>query len=194
MKKKIVLALLAFFISIQHGICSSIDILPTMESKSDVEDRVWVGTFQIIWNDLMDKLVFGDVKFINGTPDIVNELNKRNFTTKHISEKSYFKYFGKLNIRSKTAIENGIKKKFNETSDILDQFDWNPVDNGYILYAMLKKDFQFVKEFDKLGKSGFHDKSAEYFGISRHSSDELRNGIRQETNKQQIVVIKTSQI
>lgn len=178
MKKNIILAILAFFITAPFGICSDIDVLPTMESKSEVEDRVWVGTFQLIWNDLMDKLVFGEVKFIGGTPDVVNELNKREFTTKNLSEKSYYKYFGKQTPKAKTTIEKAIKKKFNETSDILDEFNWRPHSSSFILYAMLKKDFQFLNEFDKLGKSKFRDKSAEYFGVTRHSDNKLREGVK----------------
>ncbi len=176
--KKLISTIITFLALIPFGHCSNIDILPAMTSTSDMEDRVWVGTFQLIWNDLMDKLVFGEVRFIDGTPNVVYELNKRNFSTKNISEKSYYKYFGKLNLKSKNIIEKGIKKKFNETSDILDKFDWNPSTKGFILYAMLKKDFQFTNEFDKLGKSKFRDTNTEFFGIGRRSNDKLREGVR----------------
>lgn len=160
------------------GFCTNIDILPTMESTSNAEDQVWVGTFQLIWNDLMDKLVFGEVKFVDGTPAAANELNKRNFSTKNISEKSYYKYFGRLNLKSKNTIEKGIQKKFNETSDILNQFDWNPETKGYILYAMLKKDFQFINKFDKLGRSKFRDTYTDFFGIGKRSNDKLGEGVK----------------
>ena len=156
---------------------ANIDILPTMQSKSNVQDRVWVGTFQIVWNDLMDKLVGGEVKFFAGNPDSANELNKKEFTTSDISDKCYYKYFGKITYGTKKTIEKAIKKKFNEKSDILDKLDLTPGKGRFIIYAMLKKDFEFLNAFDKLGKSNFRDKKAEFFGIGKRSDDKLRKGV-----------------
>ncbi len=155
-----------------------IEILPTMQSKTTVQDRVWVGTFQIVWNDFMDKIVHNPVKFPDGTPVMVNELNKQEFTVEDISEKCYYKYFGKVTKKTKKIIAKAIKKKFNETSDILDKIDWNPSDEKFIIYAMLKKDFEFAKPFDKLGKSAFRGQEAEFFGINKKSSKELAQGVR----------------
>ena len=70
------------------------------------------------------------------------------------------------------AVDLG-KKKFNETSDILDQLDLTPGKDRFLVYAMLKKDFQFAAPFDKLGKSKFRDTEAEYFGIKSSSPKEL---------------------
>ena len=176
--KKILYSVFVLIFAIQTAFASNIDVLPTMQSTSGLQDRVWVGTFQLVWNDLMDKVVFGVVKFAEGTPQIANELNTKEITTDDISEKSYYKYFGKITKNTKTIIEKAIKKKFDETSDILGKLNLNPNKESYIIYAMLKKDFKFVSAFDKLGRSNFRDKEAEFFGISRHSDSTLKNGVR----------------
>ena len=47
-----------------------------------------------------------------------------------------------------------------------------------LIYAMLKKDFEFVKAFDKLGESKFgEDLVAGYFGIEKYSDDALGRGV-----------------
>lgn len=157
---------------------SEIDVLPTMSGKSNVQDRVWIGTFQLVWNDLADKFVFGPVRFFEGNPQSANELNKQEFTTDDISSKSYYKYSGRITKDTKKTIEKGIKKKFNETSDILGQIDWTPSAKSFIIYAMLKKDFEFIYPFDKLGKLPFKNNNAEFFGINRSSDKELRNSVK----------------
>jgi hypothetical protein len=177
MKKFIFTLILSAFFA-QAAFCSNIDVLPTMHSHSNARDRVWVGTFQLVWNDLMDRIAFGNIKFAEGTPEIVNELNKREITTDDINDKNYYKYTGKIVKNTKKTIENAIKKKFGETSDILDKLDLKPNGERYIAYAMLKKDFRFVNAFDKLGKSDFRDTQAEFFGISKYSDDQLKKGVR----------------
>ena len=82
-------------------------------------------------------------------------------------------------IELKKQIENGIKEKFNETSDILDDFVFDGNPDRYFLYAMLKKEFEFENEFDELdnGKFGEYD-DVEYFGINSNSNELLRNQVQ----------------
>lgn len=176
--KKLILSLFTTLLLFSPAFAGDIEILPTMQSKTNVQDRVWVGTFQLVWNDFMDKIVHNPVKFPDGTPCMVNELNKQEFTVEDISEKCYYKYFGKVTKKTKKTIARAIKKKFNETSDILDKIDWTPAQEKFIIYAMLKKDFEFAKPFDKLGKSNFRNQEAEFFGIDKKSSKELAQGVR----------------
>ena len=70
------------------------EILPTMESVSKAKNQVWAGAFQLVWNDFMDELIKGPVKFIKKQPAMVNLLNKQMFTTKDISESAYYKKWG----------------------------------------------------------------------------------------------------
>lgn len=175
--KKIILSVLTALLLFSPSFAANIDILPTMSSKTNVQDRVWVGTFQLVWNDFMDKIAFNQIKFPAGTPVIVNELNRQDFTEEDISSRSYYKYLGNIQKNTKKVIAKAIKRKFNETSDILDQLDLTPSKQRFIVYAMLKKDFKFVVPFDKLGKAPFRNMEAEYFGISKDSRKELDNGV-----------------
>lgn len=102
------------------------------------------------------------------------------FKEKDLSDKYFYKKVGTPSISLKKEIEKAIKDKFNETSDILDNFEWESRDpKDYFLYAMLKKEFQFEKAFEELenGKFGKHE-NVQYFGIKKSSeSDELRNQV-----------------
>ena len=134
------------------------------------QDTAWCGTFQLIWNDLKNDLAKQDIVF---TPqlEVVKNLNKGTFTTKDISEDSYYKVYGTPTIELKEQIEKEIKEKFNEESDILDEFEWkNSNQNDYFLYSMLKKEFEFEKQFTELdnGTFGKYD-NVEYFGIDENT-------------------------
>lgn len=142
------------------------------------DDSIWCGTFQLIWNDLKNELAKKDIIF---TPQkkVVENLNKETFSTNDISEKYYYKKIGTPSLELKQEIENAIKEKFNEKSDILDDFNWAGNKKDYFLYAMLKKDFKFKKAFDDLEKGKFKTyDEVNYFGIEKNSfSSELRNQV-----------------
>ena len=75
-----------------------------------VDDTVWCGTFNLIWNDLKNELAKKDIEF---TPqlDVVRNLNKGTFNTECLSEDSYYKVYGKPTIELKKQIEKEIKRK-----------------------------------------------------------------------------------
>ena len=55
--------------------------------------------------------------------------------------------------------------------------DLEPRNDKYIIYAMLKKDFEFVNPFDKLEKSLFAGEDVtEFFGINKYSNNEKIRG------------------
>lgn len=154
-------------------------ITTVLTLEDEIQDNtIWCGTFQLIWNDLKNDLAKQDIVF---TPQlkVVENLNKETFTTKELSEDSYYKKIGTPSLKLKDEIEKAIKDKFNETSDILDDFEWenrDPLD--YFLYVMLKKEFQFEKAFEELenGKFGNYD-NVKYFGIKNDESGELRKQV-----------------
>lgn len=161
-----------------QAFAADIEIQPTMYSKSNAQDRVWVGTFQLVWNDFMDKIVHNPIKFREGTPISVAELNKQTFTVDDLSEHCYYKYAGKVKKNTKKLIAKSVKKKLKESSDLLDKLELNPRNDMFIIYAMLKKDFEFINAFDKLGVSAFGDGiPAEYFGIGDDSDKTLGTNV-----------------
>ena len=141
-------------------------------------DTIWCGTFQLIWNDLKNDLAKQDIVF---TPqlEVVENLNKETFTTRDISDEYYYKKVGTPSLALKEEIEKAIKDKFNETSDILDDFEWENRDpKDYFLYAMLKKEFKFEKAFEELSNDTFGEyENIKYFGIKSRDKDELRKQV-----------------
>lgn len=158
---------------------SEVEIVPTMNTYSNSKNFVWVGTFQLIWNDLIDEIVKQPVQFIGTKSVMADNLNRKEFTASDLSESSYYKKWGLASPKMKKEIEKGIKEKFNETSDILGYFDWTPAERKYILYAMLKKDFEYAEKFDKLQDAQFvgSDTPVKYFGIDSNSSETLRDTV-----------------
>ena len=153
----------------------TLDVLPLMSSQSAQANRLWVGTFQLVWNDLMDGIVKGPVKFEDYKSPLAKQLNKQKFTAEQLSDDSYYKTYGETSPELKAQIETAIKEKFNETSDVLDSIDWTPGAGKYLVYAMLKKDFKFLTAFDKLKPAKFaHSfKKVDYFGIDKNSDTVL---------------------
>lgn len=163
--------------SVSTNVVKNLDVLATMDSKSTSSNQVWVGTFQLVWNDLMDELLKQPIEFVNGKSQMAEDLNKQSFKAENISEDAYYKKWGLASKKLKKEIEKGIKDKFNEKSDILDNFDWTPEDGHYILYAMLKKDFEYAKALNKLKPEAFKgsEGDVEYFGILKSSKTRARD-------------------
>lgn len=156
-------------------------VTTTLTLEDEIQDdTIWCGTFQLIWNDLKNDLAKQDIVF---TPQlkIVENLNKETFRVNDLSDKYFYKKIGTPSISLKKEIEQAIKDKFNEKSDILNDFEWENRDpKDYFLYAMLKKEFQFEKAFEELDNGKFTDyENVSYFGIKKSSeSEELRNQVK----------------
>ena len=142
------------------------------------DNTIWCGTFQLIWNDLKNDLAKQDIVF-NPQLKVVENLNKETFTEKELSEDYYYKKIGTPSLKLKEEIEKAILNKFNEKSDILDDFEWNDkTPEDYFLYVMLKKDFQFEKAFEELENDMFGKfDDVKYFGIKKDDSGELRQQV-----------------
>lgn len=155
---------------------SSIEIVPTMQDTV-LGNMAWCGAFQLVWNDMQDNLVAGDVKF-DEPNEMVDNLNKQKFNENSISNEYYYKKWGLVNENLKEEIASGIKEKFNETSDILDVFNWTEEEDKYLFYAMLKRVFEFENEFTILEKNNFgKTKNVEYFGINDETEEPVRNQV-----------------
>lgn len=165
---------------------TGVTVLPTMLDTIDT-DSTWCGTFQLVWNDMKNEVVKKDIVF-NPQLDIVKNLNKEDFNETMLSEDYYYKIYGLKSLALKEQIEKGIKEKFNQTSDILDDFDWsdegldNPDNSNvrrYFFYTMLYRKFEFIKEFDRLdnGKFGNKYNDVKYFGIDKNTQNSVGNQI-----------------
>lgn len=154
-------------------------LIPTVTSELGNGNDVWVGTFQIAWNEFMDERVKGKVEFEGGNPPLADELNKRTFTKDMISSEDYYIKIGKTTEQLKEEIANDIEEKFGITnSQALEKISFNEL-NSYTIYTMLYKNFNFLIPFDKLSRMRFYgsEETVEYFGIDNSSPDELRKNV-----------------
>lgn len=174
----------------------TLDVLPLLASESAQQNRLWVGTFQLAWNELMEGVVKGPVVFVGPKSELAKQLNKQKFKTNDLSEDSYYTTYGETSPELKAKIEKAIMEKFNETSDVLDAVDWTPGPNKYLVYAMLKKDFKFLTAFDKLDMDKFarNKTKVQYFGINEKSDPILRHTVNvlfYNSSKDYAVAIRT---
>lgn len=184
MKK--ILVSLAILVAMIGGISTaqaqevnSIEVLPTMNTQSTAQNRIWVGTFQLVWNELTDKIVKAPVKFLDFDSQMANNLNQKQFKKSNLNEKSYYVKSGIVSPALKAEIEKNIKSKFHETSDILKMFDFTYNPEKIFVYAMLMKDFRFTNAFDKLatGNFGNSQEKVKYFGINDNSNPKLYKNV-----------------
>lgn len=152
---------------------TDLDVVLSLEDTIS-NNSIWCGTFNLIWNDLKQELVKKDIEF-TPQPEVVKNLNKGTFTESELSDDSYYKVLGRPTTTLKKEIENAIKNKFNETSDILNDFEWTDEETeDYFLYTMLKKEFHFPKVFTKLEKGNFKNtKNVDYFGIDSTTDESV---------------------
>lgn len=156
---------------------TKLSIVTSLEDEI-TSNTAWCGTFNLIWNDLKNDLAKKDIIF-TPQPTAVDNLNKGTFNTSCLSEDSYYKVYGAPTTALKKQIEKAIKEKFNETSDILDDFSWEEEESdNYFLYVMLKKEFEFPKVFTKLENGDFGKyKNVKYFGIDSSTDEAVRNQV-----------------
>lgn len=167
-------------IKIVENINGKAEMTPTYTSKISTMDtnKVWVGTFNLVWNDFMNDVVKGKIEFEDGESELANELNKQTFKLEQLSDNSYFKIHGDATFDLKDKIENGIKQKFNEDSQIIDKVEWgNP--EGYVLYAMLKKEFNYLEKFSIVNDRTFGNSKTKvkYFGVDASTGENANKNV-----------------
>ena len=167
-------------INVEKVYTDAIEILPTMDSISTSKNQVWTGAFQMVWDDLAKELNKAPIQFAGSQPEMVNLLNKSSFSVKDLSENAYYKKWGLVSLQLKQEIEKGIWAKFREKSRILDSFDWTPEPDKYILYAMLKKDLEYIEKFNKLDDDYFEGIKTriKYFGITTDKYSKSKDSVQ----------------
>lgn len=153
------------------------------DGVADLE-KVWCGSFQLAWNELMD-YAGGEIEFIGEetSSETLENLNKQNFTKDMISEENYYiKVEEKPTPSLKDDILKDLENKFgNKDSKILDNLSFENI-NGIAIYTMIQKQFEFLKEFDKLKEGIFFENNdsttkVRYFGIDDESKKSLYDNV-----------------
>lgn len=179
MKKLFTALFLAFALMGFTFAGDNFNILTLFSTKPTSQNYLWVGTFQLVFNDMKENIIKRNVEFVGEkeTKEL-KDLNKAEFNKDMLNPESYYTSYGKTNPKAKEKIKRALKAKFNESSDILDSFDWTEGIGKYYAYAMLKKEFEFLQEFEKLGKMPFNSKGEfEFFGLNSESSSALRKNV-----------------
>ena len=183
MKKVLFVFVLLFMLCGCNSVISSNNdiILPLFSSDSNTQNKIWIGTFQLVFNDMKKHVLKKDIYFVNEKPtDELKGLNNEEFNSSMLNDSSYYTSYGETSTEARDKIKQAIKQKFNETSALIDSFDWSRAPGKYYAYAMLKKQFEFINEFDKIGEFKFNnsDKNYSYFGIENNSSDILDKNVK----------------
>lgn len=149
----------------------NVKMVPTLISNLEDENIVWSPTFGLIWNDLKNKIVKNDIVFLNDLNNqMALDLNQEIFIESDINSNYFYKKYGYMTPSLKEEIKNDIFNKFKETSDILDDFNFEDDSNNYFFYSMLVREFEFLYPFDILNDGEF--------GITKNSKDELDLNIK----------------
>lgn len=143
------------------------------------KNTIWVGTFQIAWNELIDKLG-QPITFYNYESELANELNKKTFTKEMLSEEDYYIKVSKSYPKLKNEILSDIEKKFGEEDkSILNNISFEKDDDNIIIYSKLKKNFEFLEKFDDFGGICFNntENKVNCFGINYKSDEKIYKNV-----------------
>ena len=132
----------------------NITMNPTYQSTLDENtiNNLWVGTLDLAWKDLKEKIGKNRIEIENENLQIVNDLNDSEFSKDMLDSNDY-----KINVE-------------------------RTVTNGYKIDASLNKELNFLEVFDNFSndydwKFGNGDDNIKYFGINNASSEEMNKNI-----------------
>lgn len=193
MKKIIVFAIIVILIvGICVGIAYGINaknknaLTPTFNFMQEGEEsKIWVGTFQLAWNSMLNYLGIEKAELEGGNTPLVDELNKKTFTRDELSEEDYYIAVGEPTFQFENKIKEEVKEKFDITeTDILDNImpkseDEMPMGEQMAMYALLNKEFNFLTEFDRLKDNKFKESEelVKYFGIDMTTDEKVNDNV-----------------
>ena len=157
-------------------------IIPSYTSNIPAVDtnQIWVGTFQLAWNELAEQLTDnGKVEFVEGNTPLVEELNQKSFTKNDISPEDYYLTVEETRPELKEKIQKEVYEKFKiDNTKTLEKMNFN-LTPSYTIYTMLVKNFHFMHPFEPLQSEAFKqsEQKVKYFGISKNSDVEARENV-----------------
>lgn len=129
---------------------SSIEVLAS--NREPVSgSAAWCVTMQICWDSLLGQLCGGGPLVPKGEErSLVLALNDGRLGRDTIPNDHYYAYAGPRNSAARREIEDAIRLKFGQTSDVLGAIDWSAAPEGlvdFLFYCMLYREFSFPVPF-----------------------------------------------
>ena len=114
-------------------------------------NNLWVGTLDLAWKDLEDKIGLNKIELEGEMPQIANDLNESTFSKEMLNPNDY-----KINVE-------------------------RTVTNGYKIDATLNKELNFLESFDNFSDYkwtfGNSEEYIKYFGINNASPEKMNKNV-----------------
>ena len=131
----------------------NITMNPSYQSTLDENtiNNLWVGTLDLAWKDLEDKIGLNKIELEGEMPQIANDLNESTFSKEMLNPNDY-----KINVE-------------------------RTVTNGYKIDATLNKELNFLESFDNFNDYkwtfGNSEEYIKYFGINNASPEKMNKNV-----------------
>ena len=138
---------------IKNNTNHNITMNPSYQSTLDENtiNNLWVGTLDLAWKDLEEKIGLNKIELEGEMPQIANDLNESTFSKEMLNPNDY-----KINVE-------------------------RTVTNGYKIDATLNKELNFLESFDNFSDYkwtfGNGDEAIKYFGINNESPEEMNKNV-----------------
>lgn len=138
---------------IKNNTNHNITMNPSYQSTLDENtiNNLWVGTLDLAWKELEDKIGLNKIKLEGEMPQIANDLNESTFSKEMLNPNDY-----KINVE-------------------------RTVTNGYKIDATLNKELNFLESFDNFNDYkwtfGNSDEAIKYFGINNASPEKMNKNV-----------------
>ena len=138
---------------IKNNTNHNITMNPSYQSTLDENtiNNLWVGTLDLAWKDLEDKIGLNKIELEGEMPQIANDLNESTFSKEMLNPNDY-----KINVE-------------------------RTVTNGYKIDATLNKELNFLESFDNFSDYkwtfGNSKEYIKYFGINNASPEKMNKNV-----------------
>lgn len=138
---------------IKNNTNHNVTMNPSYQSTLDENtiNNLWVGTLDLAWKDLEDKIGLNKIELEGEMPQIANDLNESTFSKEMLNPNDY-----KINVE-------------------------RTVTNGYKIDATLNKELNFLESFDNFNDYkwtfGNSDEAIKYFGINNASPEKMNKNV-----------------
>ncbi|MFR6021629.1 MAG: RNA polymerase sigma factor [Clostridia bacterium] len=138
---------------IKNNTNHNITMNPSYQSTLDENtiNNLWVGTLDLAWKDLEEKIGLNKIELEGEMPQIANDLNESTFSKEMLNPNDY-----KINVE-------------------------RTVTNGYKIDATLNKELNFLESFDNFNDYkwtfGNSDEAIKYFGINNASPEKMNKNV-----------------